>query len=88
MRSEPISNAEAEIAADRASATLRACPDVPGVVVADLELLGGRGTVTALNRHAVASALPWHACVKAALEAVSYPASAAASRVRVRLQLH
>ena len=87
VRSEPISSAEAERAADRASATLRACPDVPGVVVADLELLGGRGTVTALNRHAVSPALPWHACAKAALEAVTYPASTTASRVRVRLQL-
>ena len=86
-RSEPISSAEAETAASRVIATLRACPEVPGVVVADLELSRGRGTVTALNRHAVSPALPWHACAKAALESVAYPAIEAVSRVRVRLQL-
>ncbi len=42
---------EAMTVAQQAVPGLRACTDVPRVVTADLEIVRGRGVVTALNRH-------------------------------------
>jgi hypothetical protein len=81
---------EAMTAAQRAMPSLRTCQDMPRVVTADLEIVRGRGVVTALNLHAPAPddpRYPWHACAKQGLEAVRFPVRETAGHARVRLTL-
>jgi serine/threonine protein kinase len=66
-------------------AALRACPGVPGTVIAELEIVGGRGSVAMLNRHPPRGDVPWHRCAREILEELEYPVSGTAGRVRVRL---
>ena len=53
VRREAVTQAEALEAAQRAVPSLRTCTDVPRHVTADLDIVRGRGVVTALNLH------PW-----------------------------
>jgi hypothetical protein len=59
-------------------------------VTAELEIVRGRGVVTALNFHAPAPddpRYPWHGCAQRSLEAVRFPAGETAGHVQVRLTL-
>lgn len=64
VRQEPITHAEAEAAALR----LRACPSVPGIVMADIAVTRGRGTLQAFNGHPVTPDVCWHACAREAVD--------------------
>ena len=89
-RREPVAPDEATTAAERAVPSLRTCKDVPRRVTADLDIVRGRGVVTALNLHAPAPddpAYPWHACTQRHLEGVRFPVSETAGHVRIRLSL-
>ena len=69
---------------------LRTCDGVPNTITADLDIVGGRGVVTAFNSHAVAPDDPlyrWHGCARRILEGVDFPAAETAGQARVRLTL-
>ncbi|HEY0139037.1 MAG TPA: hypothetical protein VGB85_33350, partial [Nannocystis sp.] len=89
VRREAVTEAEALKAAQRAVPSLRTCADVPRHVTADLDIVRGRGIVTALNLHAPDLDDPksWHGCVVRSLKPVRFPVSQTAGHVRVRLTL-
>jgi len=86
-RRGPPTSEEAQRVAEREPvlASLRACPNVPGAVIAELEIAGGRASVAMLNRHRPSGDVPWHQCARELLEGLEYPVSGTAGRVRVRL---
>jgi serine/threonine protein kinase len=86
-RRGPATSEEAQRIVEREPvlASLRACPDIPAAIIAELEIARGRGTVAMLNRHPARDDVPWHSCARKALEALEYPASETAGRVRVRI---
>ncbi len=89
-RREAVTVTEAKEAAQDAVPGLRTCDGVPSTITADLEIVGGRGVVKALNSHAVAPDDPlyrWHGCVRRTLEGVDFPKAETAGHARVRLTL-
>lgn len=68
-------------------AALRACAGVPGTIIAELDIIEGRGVVVMLNRHKPGHAVSWHACARGVLEGLEYPRSTSAARVRLGLEL-
>ena len=89
VRREAVTEAEALKAAQRAVPSLRTCTDVPRYVTADLDIVRGRGTVTALNLHApdLDDPTSWHSCAVRSLKPVRFPVSETAGHVQVRLTL-
>ena len=84
---EAVTSDEAEHVAKRELDALRACANIPGTIIAELDIAHGRGSVVRLNRHAPSGAVSWHGCARDVLESLAYPVSEAAGRVRVRLTL-
>jgi len=66
---------------------LRACPGVPVTIIAELDIVEGRGAVVTFNRHEPGHAVSWHPCARGVLEGLEYPRSTSAARVRLRLEL-
>jgi len=89
LRREPVTQAEAAEAAQLALPRLRTCTNVPRRVTADLDIVRGRGVVTALDglRLELDDPTSWHACAVQSLKRVRFPVSQAASHVQVRLPL-
>ncbi|MBA3546004.1 MAG: hypothetical protein H0T76_05950 [Nannocystis sp.] len=86
-RREAVTSDEAEGVAKRGVDELRACTNIPGTIIAELDIAHGRATVVKLNRHAPSDAVSWHGCAQGVLERLEYPRSDVAGRVRVRLTL-
>jgi hypothetical protein len=84
-----VTSDEAQLVAARESVlvALRACANIPGTIIAELDIEGGHGSVAMFNRHPPSGAVSWHACARTILEGLEYPASTVAGRVRVRLKL-
>jgi len=82
-----VTREEAKAVAERELVALRDCPNIPGVIIAELDIARGRGSVAKLNRHAPSGAVSWHGCARDVLERLEYPVSDTAGRVRVRLTL-
>ena len=89
LRREAVTKAEASEAAQRAVPSLRTCADVPRRVTADLDIVRGRGVVTALNGLGLELDDPksWHGCAVQSLKRVRFPVSETAGHVQVRLTL-
>ena len=89
VRREAVTPAEALEAAQRAVPSLRKCTGVPRHVNADLDIVRGRGFVTALNHHAPDPDDPksWHGCAVQGLKAVRFPVSEKAGHVQVPVGL-
>ena len=89
VRREAVTQAEALEAAQRAVPSLRGCTSVPRHVTADLDIVRGRGVVTALNLFPVDLDDPksWHGCAVQSLKPVRFPVSETAGHVQVRLPL-
>jgi hypothetical protein len=85
----PTTSDEAQHVAGREAvlAALQQCANVPGTIIAELDIESGRGSVAMFNRHQPSGAVSWHACARTILEGLEFPASAVAGRVRVRLKL-
>lgn len=85
----PVTSDEAQLVTARASVlvALGACANIPGTIIAELDIEGGHGSVAMFNRHPPSGAVSWHACARTILEGLEYPASTVAGRVRVRLKL-
>ena len=66
---------------------LRDCTNIPGIIIAELDIEHGHGSVAKLNRHAPSGAVSWHGCARDVLEGLEYPVYDTAGRVRVRLTL-
>ena len=88
-RREAVTRAEASEAAQRAVPSLRTCTDVPRRVTADLDIVRGRGVVTALNGLGLELDDPksWHGCAVQGLNHVWFPVSETTGHVQVRLTL-
>lgn len=86
-RRDPPTSEEAQRVVEREPvlAALRACPGIPGAVIAELEIARGRARVAMLNRHPPRDEVPWHRCAREVLEALEYPGATTVGRVRVRL---
>jgi len=86
-RRDPPTSEEAQRIVEREPvlAALRACPGIPGAIIAELEIARGRARVAMLNRHPPRDEVPWHRCARGVLEALEYPTAATVGRVRVRL---
>ena len=69
-------------AAPEPSPTYRRLHDVPRHGTADLDIVCGRGTVTALD-----DPKSWHVCAVRSLEPVRFPVSETAGHVQIRLTL-
>ena len=89
LRREPVTQAEASEAAQLALPRLRTCPDVPRRMTADLDIVRGRGVVTALDGLPLELDEPtsWHGCAVQSLKPVRFPVSETAGHVQVRLPL-
>ena len=90
VRRTPVTAEEATAAAARILPALRTCKGAPNILTVDLDIARGRGTVTALNLHALAPEDPryaWHACVQPHLERLRFPVSDTAGHTRIRLTL-
>ena len=90
VRRTPVTAEEATAAAARILPALRTCGGAPNILTVDLDITRGRGTVTALNLHALATEDPryaWHACVQPHLERLRFPVSDTAGHTRIRLTL-
>ena len=89
VRREAVTEAEALEAAQRAVPSLRGCTGVPRHVTAGLDIVRGRGVVTALNLRPVDLDDPksWHGCAVQSLKAVRFPVSEEAGHVQIRLPL-
>ena len=89
VRREAVTQAEALEAAQRAVPSLRGCTGVPRHVTADLDIVRGRGVVTALNLRPVDLDDPesWHGCAARSLNRVRFPVSETVGHVQVRLPL-
>ena len=89
LRREPVTQAEAAEAAQLALPRLRTCTNAPRRVTADLDIVRGRGVVTALNGLGLELDDPksWHACAVQSLKRVRFPVSETAGHVQVRLTL-
>ena len=89
LRREPVTQAEALEAAQGAVPSLRTCTDVPRRVTADLDIVRGRGVVTALNGLGLELDDPqsWHGCAVKRLKRVRFPVSETAGHVQIRLTL-
>ena len=89
LRREPVTQAEASEAAQLALPRLRTCTDVPRRVTADLDIVRGRGVVTALDglRLELDDPTSWHGCAVQSLKRVRFPVSETAGHVQVRLTL-
>ncbi len=89
LRREPVTQAEAAEAAQLALPRLRTCTDAPRRVTADLDIVRGRGVVTALNGLGLELDDPksWHGCAVQSLKRVRFPVSETAGHVQVRLPL-
>ena len=86
----PVTAEEATAAAARILPALNTCDGAPNILTVDLDIARGRGTVTALNLHALAPEDPryaWHACVQGHLERLRFPVSDTAGHTRIRLTL-
>ena len=84
-----MTKAEALQAAQGAVPSLRTCTDVPRRVTADLDIVRGRGVVTALNGLGLELDDPqsWHGCAVQSLKRAWFPVSETATHVQVRLTL-
>ena len=89
LRREPVTRAEALEAVQRVVPSLRTCTDVPRRVTADLDIVRGRGVVTALNGLGLELDDPksWHGCAVQSLQPARFPVSETAGHVQVRLTL-
>ena len=87
LRREAVTNAEALEAAQRIVPALRRCTDVPISVTADLDIVRGRGVVTALNGFGLDEPESWHGCAVQSLKRVRFPVSETAGHVQIRLPL-
>ncbi len=89
LRREPVTQAEASEAAQLALPRLRTCTDVPRRVTADLDIVRGRGVVTALDglRLELDEPTSWHGCAVQSLKRVRFPVSETPGHVQVRLTL-
>ncbi|MBA3549611.1 MAG: protein kinase [Nannocystis sp.] len=89
MRREAVTEAEALEAAQRAVPSLRGCTGIPRHVTAGLDIVRGRGVVTALNLLPVDLDDPnsWHSCAVRSLKPVWFPVSEKAGHVQIRLPL-
>ena len=89
VRREAVTQTEALEAAQRAVPSLRGCTGAPRHVTVDLEIVRGRGVVTALNLRPVDLDDPnsWHGCAVQSLKPVRFPVSERASPVQIRLSL-
>lgn len=85
----PVTSDEAQLVAARESVlvALGACANIPGTIIAEMDIEGGHGSVAMFNRHPPSGVVSWHACARTILEGLEYPASTVAGRVRVRLKL-
>ena len=72
---------------ERELSALRSCTNIPGTILAEMDIARGHGSVATLNRHAPSGAVSWHGCARDVLERMEYPVSDTAGRVRVRLTL-
>ncbi|HZF74503.1 MAG TPA: hypothetical protein VE033_01535, partial [Acetobacteraceae bacterium] len=82
LRREPVTKVEALEAAQRVVPSLRTCADVPRRVTADLDIVRGRGVVTALNGLGLELDDPksWHGCAVQSLKRVRFPYMLAVTR--------
>jgi len=89
VRREAVTQAEAVEAAQRAVPSLRGCTGVPRHLTADLDIVRGRGVVTALNLRPVDldDSKSWHGCAVRSLKPVRFPVSEKAGHVQIRLPL-
>jgi len=89
LRREAVTQAEALKAVQRVVASMRTCTDAPRRVTADLDIVRGRGVVTALNGFGLEPDDPqsWHGCAVQSLKRVRFPVSETASHLQVRLTL-
>ena len=89
VRHAVVTQAEALEAAQRAVPSLRGCTGVPRHLTADLDIVRGRGVVTALNLLPVDLDDPtsWHGCAVRSLKPVRFPVSETAGYAQVRLTL-
>ena len=87
LQREAVTSDEARSVAERELVALRACANVPGTVIAELDIVRGRASVVKLNRHAPSDAVSWHGCARDVFERLEYPHSEVTGHVRVRFGL-
>jgi hypothetical protein len=76
-----------QTSAEAAAPALRACPDAPNNLSAQLQVHHRRGTVLMVDGETFDDQNPWHTCVRRELGHLEFPSTRTPVKARIRFSL-